>query len=984
MRTPEPNQPSAVSRWVKNATSLLALIVLASCGGGSPQSDTPTPTKLAAVLNISPSPDIAVIDVKKLSETRVSRTVFDYVFSVTFKNNSTAAQSNVAATLTTVGAGATIIDGAVQVGAMGAGASVTPTDTITIRQDRTLPFSPTSLVWQITSAPARQVLTDVRVGLSAEDLASFDGASHRIYRRRLVGVISSSVTSERFDAVMNTVGARMVGYDASTGVVQIQVAEQGNLGALEALASKLAQSGAFESISTQGRSAAEGLPDGMSPNSAITRVGHQLAIRADMIWSVRAAMTSATQVQTIIVDEFGGGMPAFGLPSPADGFSSAVLTVHGYAVAGILAADFDGGTGDFGQVTGVSPAPSPLHVIDMSPGEVKHYYECSWGGCDDIDFIIERLSERFKNQPAGTRFVVNISRGWSNEPVEDYRPKVAIEATRWQKLFTLGGKPGYEHFDYQRDVVQVSSAGNAARDAAWNSGWNQSAMVLKPGSGLVVEARAVNRLASARPTAACRTAYSNFNGNVAAVGGVDARQVSSGDVWTYTSPTTAGFAGAGTSFAAPQVAGMAVALLALKPEMIAKDVVDVIKSTSVSDGCQGAPIVDAYAAILMLDQETRAPVRTALIKGLSAVQSKPTASDAVQFLQAYYPDVYGIQNAAATLDFGRFDLNGDGITGGSTTARFPRIGTAGGENLTDFQALCGLTKTGFFDQTDMNAFKQHILKVAASSPANSTQVLSTCYDASLRVSGSTKMVVGKRQQLGWEILFDNVAVTSPFAQRIDPSMAANLTWQVSGTSLSIDGTGAAQAVSPGIAIVTVSDRSGLKATFTVQVEPADFSFEITQNSPSYACRPATPDVFWSSETCSPTGAGVVTMQCLGTGCRPGRFFIQLSWNSTVQMSQVNLGFYAGQCGTYVWSGTMGGFHDQAYPGAGWMQYGTQQSASAPQGIGGMYVAGYNFWRTVSGSGSYCVNTSFQVQHIWNVYDTETGQQFTLTSSYAMP
>ena len=340
----------------------------------------------------------------------------------------------------------------------------------------------------------------------------------------------------------------------------------------------------------------------------------------------------------------------------------------------------------------------------------------------------------------------------------------------------------------------------------------------KPGSGLVVEARAVNRLASARPTAACRTAYSNVNGNVAAVGGVNALQVSSGDVWTYTSPTTAGFAGAGTSFAAPQVAGMAVSLLALKPEMTATEVVDVIKSTSVSDGCQGAPIVDAYAAILMLDQEARAPVRTALIRGLSAVQSKPIASEAVEFLQAYYPDAYGIQSVAATLDFGRFDLNGDGITGGSSTARFPRIGTAGMENLTDFQALCGLTKSAIFDQTGMDTFKQHILKVAASSQANSTQVLSTCYDSSLRVSGSATMVVGQRQQLGWEILFGGVAVASPFAQRSDPSMAANLTWQVAGASLSIDGTGAAQALSPGIATVTVSDRSGLRTVFTINIQ----------------------------------------------------------------------------------------------------------------------------------------------------------------------
>lgn len=97
--------------------------------------------------------DINVITLNKLSETRVDRTNYDYVFSVTVKNG-TRAVINASQTLTAVGTGSSIIDGSVALGNLAADEQITPTDTITIRHNRSLPFNQSALVWSATGTVA--------------------------------------------------------------------------------------------------------------------------------------------------------------------------------------------------------------------------------------------------------------------------------------------------------------------------------------------------------------------------------------------------------------------------------------------------------------------------------------------------------------------------------------------------------------------------------------------------------------------------------------------------------------------------------------------------------------------------------------------------------------------------------------------------------------------------------------------------------------
>ena len=130
------------------ATSLLLL--QAGCGGGSAGTDTASPAQpLAAGKRGAAAGLPTVVSLTKVNETRISRTVYDYVFKVTIQNGPTP-KTAIIATATGAGQGTTVLDGSVLVGDIAAGATVTPSDTITLRVDRAFVFSVTALVWQIT------------------------------------------------------------------------------------------------------------------------------------------------------------------------------------------------------------------------------------------------------------------------------------------------------------------------------------------------------------------------------------------------------------------------------------------------------------------------------------------------------------------------------------------------------------------------------------------------------------------------------------------------------------------------------------------------------------------------------------------------------------------------------------------------------------------------------------------------------------------
>ena len=139
------------------ASSVLVLVT--GCGGGEG-----APTNLGnngtsqgldvKATSLALQAGVRVTGITKLSEVRISRTVFQYVFSVQIVNGGTISLNNVAGVITSAGPGTRIIKGSINVGALLPGTPMTALDSIVIQQDRTVAFDANALQWQFTSDPA--------------------------------------------------------------------------------------------------------------------------------------------------------------------------------------------------------------------------------------------------------------------------------------------------------------------------------------------------------------------------------------------------------------------------------------------------------------------------------------------------------------------------------------------------------------------------------------------------------------------------------------------------------------------------------------------------------------------------------------------------------------------------------------------------------------------------------------------------------------
>ncbi|MBC7622468.1 MAG: hypothetical protein H7232_03685 [Aeromicrobium sp.] len=143
---------NSIRSVLKNASYGL-VFVLAGCGGGGDSTPKANPSGLqipnAKTLAASQGATTSVVSLVKVSETRVSRTVYDYVFRVVIQNGS-AARAALTATALSAGLGTTVISASVLVGDVGAGSSLTPEATITLRHDRAYQFNGAGLAWTFT------------------------------------------------------------------------------------------------------------------------------------------------------------------------------------------------------------------------------------------------------------------------------------------------------------------------------------------------------------------------------------------------------------------------------------------------------------------------------------------------------------------------------------------------------------------------------------------------------------------------------------------------------------------------------------------------------------------------------------------------------------------------------------------------------------------------------------------------------------------
>ncbi|MEO7386771.1 MAG: hypothetical protein ABIX37_07550 [Gammaproteobacteria bacterium] len=150
-----------MGKWRRSGPVLLLVaLALSGCGGASSTGDSPAtegePPR-AGILDVSvptgDAGDPVVTAYELVSSTRVSRTVFDYTYRMHLEAGANGFPAGAVLTASSSASSTVVRDGAVATGVLAAFGLTVPADTFTIRQDRTVAFSATSLTWSIGSTP---------------------------------------------------------------------------------------------------------------------------------------------------------------------------------------------------------------------------------------------------------------------------------------------------------------------------------------------------------------------------------------------------------------------------------------------------------------------------------------------------------------------------------------------------------------------------------------------------------------------------------------------------------------------------------------------------------------------------------------------------------------------------------------------------------------------------------------------------------------
>ena len=700
-------------------------LLVSACGGGN---DVPTPsspaaaTKMralsAAVLSADMTSAVKVQGLVKKSETRVSRTVFEYEYALVLANSGPELQS-VEVRLTGAGASTTVVEGISLVDRLPAKGTLTTADTIRVRHDRLLTFRPEQLVWQVTGSTLGPVAlpghpADAAIGVMTEldaaiafPAAEFDldlVSGTTVLRTKIAFGFKEGTTIGQVNAYLASLGATIVRTYDRTAVVEVKIADPGSVTALNQVLTN-ARTQAFVSfVVPMVYPRPDALPAvfGQSNGPSMSYIAHHLAVRGSQAWNARRAadFSGGTQAKPVllIADYFGGGDP-----DPIEGLLNVELLrdsgtgftkntflsgkEHGYHVLGIAAAKFNGvSNGSANLITGMYVADSAiaLKVMDLESFSIAR---CSLTGsiCQgaSIEDRVRSLLLGYQNTSA--RLILNTSIGGVNLP---FLSEWIADSRMNYWLHLLRGEFGKSPSEIESRVFHAASAGNdASMVAGLNAGWTSAAM-----KGLVKNTAVIeNRTASNQSPfkLGCLASDSSRYGNISAVGsltfegeevGVSSYKNAAGDTTEL----------AGTSMAAPQVAGLAAYIWSIRNDLTSSQILEMMMRNAMpipsncSDG--GQPAIDAYATLLAVDDDvaltgsmgnpSRAPVRVSILD--IDEDGSFTHQDAIAYIDAFAANINGGSAFVSstrtvqgkTFDLTRFDLNGDGFVGGTGKTKF--------------------------------------------------------------------------------------------------------------------------------------------------------------------------------------------------------------------------------------------------------------------------------------------------------------------------
>ena len=531
----------------------------------------------------------------------------------------------------------------------------------------------------LSGPPGGRALDAVRDEFSPDAYVRPEELSGPLVRTQVELAFRKDATVDAVNDLLRRIDARIVGSRRGVAILVVRIPDPGNSAALDQVLAGLAADPLVRLANRVAMPHPNELPDTIHIDEGDTAlVRNHLAVRAHAAWNARAALAGATRPTLVLGDYFGGGPPdamlygPVGHPSDFAIGTGSIPDEHGYHVLGIAAGTFDTiGTisfADADSVTGMFPGALPLRAADCTPGLGKAALRV-------LMLMLVRDTPR--------NVVLNTSLATVCDTPEEAatfcnREAASEDALLWIEQVRGSDWPEDQSHDLEGKFLHATAAGNVEGagplGADVSSDWNAATLIgplFDPathapvpnlGNTLVVENFVASMDEPYEPD--CISPDSEQGGNIAAIGT---------RVFSFTGPRTTGIK-SGTSMATPQVAGLAAYVWALRPDLSPAELVALLQRTALpTPGCGNGLIIDAYAAVLAADEgNPDQPVRSAILdvadgSGNEIPNGAVDEHDLDRFLMHIdFPD-------PEPLDYGRYDLNGDGSTGSGVPGGSDRV-----------------------------------------------------------------------------------------------------------------------------------------------------------------------------------------------------------------------------------------------------------------------------------------------------------------------
>lgn len=576
------------------------------------------------------------------------------------------------------------------------------------------------------TALASSVISDVYIDSDPDDAEiSTDASGNRVIRTEIEIAFLPDATVDEVNALLADISAEVLASLEGFPSLLVRVPDPGSLTALDSLVADIESRGLVAYVLKSTVVELRALPDNIE--ATLSEGGdplgsleikdfnpQNLGVRAAGAWNFDLLKTQRPTV--FVVDGFGFGAPStrhFDVQT-APGFNALGAEVqttkkdqHGYEVLGVIAARHsETGRNDLGDfATGIVPGGIALYAFN-------DFRIRNFSFQKQNTLLMRRLKTAMNaSGPNSGTIVVNLSLGPNCTAGQSFsQPCIpyALQNNRVVHFIKL-----VKHIGAEERVLFVGAAGNktflganvsggfaaGSADGASSADW-LSAMLPNTwtdpvtGASVAPLTNVLNvenaRVQDSYPFAPlCVDASSFYGGNIAGVGAINDSSSSTGDFIRLNLLDNAGNVRQeiGTSFAAPQVAGVAALISAVRTDLSAQDIIKLILDTATpfnnkpAAGCETTStvnMVDAYAALLATDPSNDLAPESALGRLILMDITDSTGQD-------FSPDgsfnIYDLRKWAEKLTnrsnltfeekfYSRYDLNGDGIAAGTGTARF--------------------------------------------------------------------------------------------------------------------------------------------------------------------------------------------------------------------------------------------------------------------------------------------------------------------------